>query len=164
MNVRLSFDIGARILKAILAGLLVVSAGIGTYIGATDSYLWAAAPSHAYGLVAFVVIDLVAAGALYALPRASRVLALLLPLVQFAAMAGDMYMGLGSPGSVVQSGFRFYLLSNSAFMALFVLQAVLIGLASGYLVQRPLGSLGERRASEVDQGIGGTTSSRSRGQ
>jgi len=44
-------------------------------------------------------------------------------------------MGLGSPGSVVQGAFHEYLLNDSAFMVLLVLQAVLAGLAFGNLLQ-----------------------------
>ena len=136
-----------KTLGLILGALLIASAGVGTYISATDSYLWAEAPSHAYGLIVFIGVDLVAAAALYLLPRASRTLALLLPAAQFVTMAGDLYVGLGSPGSVVQNGFREYLLNDSPFMVLFLLQAVLIGLALGYFIQPPMNSLGTGDAS-----------------
>ncbi len=137
MSPRLDYEIGAKALKGVLTSLLLFSAAIGSYIITTDKYLWAAAPSHAYGLIAFIAMDVVASATLYVLPRLSRVIALLLPAIQFVAMAGDLYMGLGSPGSLIQSGFREYLLNDTAFMALLVLQAGLVGLAAGYLVQRP---------------------------
>jgi hypothetical protein len=147
---RLSFSFGAKLLRAVLAALFVLSAVLGAYIVATDSYLWAEAPTHAYGLVAFVAIDLVAVAAIYVVPRMSRIVALLLPLVQFTAMAGDLYMGLGSPGSVVQDTFRDYLLNDSVFLALLVLQAVLVGLAFGHLVQPPA-DVRAARGSSVNQ-------------
>jgi hypothetical protein len=139
MNLRLGIIVNEKVLGAVLGGCLVLSALLGSYILATDSYLWAEAPLHAYGLVAFVAIDLAAVSGIYVLPRVARVVALLLPAVQLAAMAGDLYTGLGSPGSVVQQGFREYLLNDSAFMVLLVLQAVLVGLAFGHLVQPPQG-------------------------
>jgi hypothetical protein len=42
--------------------LLVVSALLGTTIILTDRNLWQYQPSHAYGLIAFIIIDLGAAG------------------------------------------------------------------------------------------------------
>jgi plastocyanin len=130
-----SFETGAKVLKAVLAIAFLISGALGSYILATDSYLWAQAPTHADGLVAFVVLDLVAVAGIYALPGITRIVALLLPVVQLAAMAGDLYMGLGSPGSVIQGAFHEYLLNDSAFMILLVLQAVLAGLAFGNLLQ-----------------------------
>ncbi|MDA4123813.1 MAG: hypothetical protein OK456_11595 [Thaumarchaeota archaeon] len=104
MNPRLGIAMNEKVLRMVLGGCLVLSALLGSYILATDSYLWAEAPLHAYGLIAFVAIDLVAVVGIYVLPRLARVVALLLPAVQLAAMAGDLYTGLGSPGSVVQAG------------------------------------------------------------
>jgi hypothetical protein len=137
MNLRLDITVSGKVLRIVLGGCLVLSALLGSYILATDSYLWTEAASHAYGLIAFVAIDLVAAAGIYVLPRVTRIVVLLLPAVQLAAMAGDLYTGLGSPGSLVQQAFREYLLNDSAFMVLLVLQAVLVGLAFGHLVQPP---------------------------
>ena len=44
------------------SGLLGLSAILGLTILGTDHNLWSLEPSHAYGLIAFVVIDLVAIG------------------------------------------------------------------------------------------------------
>jgi hypothetical protein len=149
MVIRLNYyEIGAKILKAALTFSLVISAVIGAYIVSTDSYLWTEAPSHTYGLIAFIVVDLITASALYTLPRLSRILVLFLPVIQFTAMVGDLYLGLGSPGSIVQDSFREYLLNDSAFMILLVLQAVLMGMAFGYLVQRPTVSQLSKTISE----------------
>jgi len=124
-----------KLLKAVLAISLLLSAALGAHILATDAYLWAEAPSHAYGLVAFVVIDMIAAAGMFGLPRVTRIVAFLLPVIQLAAMGGDFYMGLGSPGSLIQESFRDYLLNDVAFMILLVLQAVVVGFALTYLVQ-----------------------------
>ena len=138
MTYRLNMNVSERALRAVLAASFVLSAVLGSYILTTDSYLWAQAPTHAYGLVAFVIIDLASVVGIYRLPRIARIVAFLLPTVQLVAMAGDLYVGLGSPGSLVQQAFREYLLNDSAFMTLLVLQAVLVGLAFGSLVQPPV--------------------------
>ena len=132
---KLGFNLSTKVLRAALAVSFLFSALVGSYILATDTYLWAQAPTHADGLVAFVILDIVAIVGIYFTPRVTRIAALLLPVVQLVAMAGDLYMGLGSPGSVVQGAFHEYLLNDSAFMVLLVLQAVLAGLAFGNLIQ-----------------------------
>jgi hypothetical protein len=129
------FRVTQRVLDVVLAATFVLSAVLGSYIIVTDSYLWLEAATHAYGLILFVAIDLIAVVGIYRLPNITRVVALLLPTVQLAAMTGDLYTGLGSPGSLVQQAFREYLLNDAAFVALLVLQAVLVGLAFGKLVQ-----------------------------
>ena len=149
MKLRFGYEMGLRLVKTVLAALLLASAVVGAYISATDAYLWTEAPSHAYGLIAFVIVDVIAVGVLYARPRWGRMLALAMPAVEFVAMVGDLYMGLGSPGSEVQASFREYLLNDSAFMVLLVIQAVLVGLALGYLVQPPVG-LPERQEGVSD--------------
>lgn len=135
MKLRFSYQFGLRALRAALATALTVSAAVGAYISATDAYLWSAAPSHAYGLIVFIGADLVVAVGLYLLPRLGRVAALLIPAVELAAMAGDLYTGLASPGSSLQAAFRTYLLNDTAFLVLLLLQAVLVGMAFGYLAQ-----------------------------
>jgi hypothetical protein len=132
---RLNFTLDSMWVKSVLAMLLVVSGVVGSYILATDKYLWAEAPTHAYGLIVFAGLDFVVAGAVFSALRLSRLIALLLPLVQFAAMSGDLYMGLGSPSSAIQTVFHDYLISDTAFMVLLVLQGVLIGLAFGNMVR-----------------------------
>ena len=132
---KLSFNLSTKVLRVVLAVSFLFSAVVGSYILATDTYLWAQAPTHADGLVAFVILDIIAVVGIYVIPRVTRIAALLLPVVQLVAMAGDLYMGLGSPGSVVQGAFHEYLLNDSAFMVLLVLQAVLAGLAFGNLIQ-----------------------------
>jgi hypothetical protein len=149
MYSRLNFSLGTKMLRAVLTVSFVLSAAVGSYIVATDSYLWAQAPTHAYGLIVFVAIDLATAAAIYIRPRVSRIVALLLPAVQLAAMAGDLYMGLGTPGSLVQGAFREYLLNDSAFMILLVVQAVLVGLAFGLLAQ-PVTDMREARRTQAN--------------
>jgi hypothetical protein len=137
MNSRLSVILSTKILGAVLSVMLIISGVVGAYILATDSYLWAQAPSHAYGLIAFVALDFAIAVAMFVLRWVGRIAALILPIVQLAAMAGDLYVGLGSPGSAAQSGFHEYLLNDTAFMILLVLQALLVGLAFGNMALPP---------------------------
>jgi hypothetical protein len=133
----LNLDINTKVLSVVLAVAFVISALVGSYIIATDGYLWVEAPTHAYGLIVFIAIDLAAVVGIFVLPRVTRIVALALPIVQFAAMAGDLYMGLGSPGSVAQGAFRQYLLNDPAYMSLLVLEAMIVGLACGNLLVRP---------------------------
>src|SRR5437870_7082120 len=47
-----------RIVRLVLSAALGTSALVGIQILATDYWLWSAAPTHAYGLMAFVALDL----------------------------------------------------------------------------------------------------------
>ena len=44
--------------RPVLSATLIASALTGALIAVTDQYLWSAAPSHAYGLIAFFVMDI----------------------------------------------------------------------------------------------------------
>src|SRR2546422_2802033 len=73
-----------------LSAALGASALVGIRILATDYWLWSAAPTHAYGLTAFVALDfaLIVAGGRgkrLSLPRG-----LLNPTAQLLEMAGDI--------------------------------------------------------------------------
>jgi hypothetical protein len=109
-----------------LSGALLVSGAVGARILTTDGWLWAAAPTHAYGLITFVVMDLVLTVALWRGTRYAQAGAVTLALVQFLAMAGDL-SGY-SPSGVPSDVFRSYLLSNSAFVVLLAIQPAIAGL------------------------------------
>ena len=116
-------------LQMLAALVLLVSAAIGTYILRTDSYLWAQAPSHADGLIVFVVLDLALVVGLWWKPRLAIIGMILLGLVQFGAMGADLFVGaatFGQSGSAAQSAFQHYLLGDNAFKTLLGVQAVLI--------------------------------------
>ena len=114
--------------RVILSVVLLVSAALGGYILATDSYLWAAAPTHAYGLGAFSALDIVLVLGLLVRPRISIILALLLGLVQLGAMAGDVFFGTLTLSASITTAAAFskYLLGDRAFVTLLGVQVVLI--------------------------------------
>jgi hypothetical protein len=113
--------------RTILSATLLASAAIGTQIVLTDQYLLAAAPSHYYGLAAFVAIDVILALALWKRVRFGSVVSIALATVQAIAMLGDV-LTYSTP-DVPQQAFRSYLLKNPAFMALLVVQPIILGLA-----------------------------------
>ena len=51
-------------IRTVLAAELVISALLGSWILESDQWLWSSAPSHAYGLLGFVIVDLALAFAL----------------------------------------------------------------------------------------------------
>lgn len=120
--------------------MLLVSAAIGTYILLTDSYLWSAAPSHADGLIVFVVLDLGLVAGLFWRPRLAIIGMILLGLVQFGAMGADLFVGASFGASLVgaQSGFQQYLLHDTAFKTLLGVQVLIIavGIAAFLVVRR----------------------------
>jgi hypothetical protein len=107
---------------------LLVSAAVGGYILATDSYLWSTAPTHAYGLAAFTIIDLVLIAGLWRMPRIAIIGSILLGLVQLGAMSGDVFFGTLTFSSNVTTAAAFskYLLGDTAFVTLLGVQVILI--------------------------------------
>ena len=128
-----------RTIRMILSAVLLLSAAVGAYILATDSYLKSTAPTHAAGLAAFTVVDLALMVGLYWKPRIAIILSVLLGLVQAGAMAGDVFFGTLTFSSNVTTAAAFskYLLGDSAFVTLLAIQVVLIvtGLAA-FMMQR----------------------------
>jgi len=112
----------------VLSAVLLVSTANGGYILATDSALWSVAPSHAYGLISFTVVDLLLVFGLWKVPRTAIVVSVFLGLVQLSAMAGDIFFGTltFSSNSTTSKAFSNYLLSDVAFVALLGVQVILI--------------------------------------
>ena len=117
-----------KAINMILSVVLLVSAAVGGYILATDSILWSTAPTHAYGLAAFTVLDLALIFGLWRMPRNAIIVAVLLSLVQLGAMVGDVFFGTMTFSSegMTAAAFSDYLLGSVAFVALLGMQAVLI--------------------------------------
>jgi hypothetical protein len=117
-----------KTINMLAAVVLLVSAAVGTYILTTDSYLWAQAPTHADGLIAFTVIDVALVLGLWWKPKLSVIGMTLLALIQFGAMGADIFVGTMTfgGGAVAQSGFQTYLLGDTAFKVLLGVQIVLI--------------------------------------
>jgi hypothetical protein len=114
-------------LQTAISAVLVVSALVGTIILKTDGYLWAAAPSHAYGLVVFVVVDLALAAIVWRATRLALLGSALLGAVQFTAMAGDVFVG--QPTGLPTSLWEQYLLGDTYFVALLCIQLALVAAA-----------------------------------
>jgi hypothetical protein len=114
-------------LQTAISGVLVVSAIVGAVILRTDAWLWAAAPSHAYGLVAFVVVDLGLAAAVWRATKLALLGSALLGAVQFTAMAGDVFVG--QPTGLSTSLWEQYLLGDAYFVALLCLQLAVVAVA-----------------------------------
>jgi hypothetical protein len=117
-----------KAVNMLLSVVLLISAAVGGYILATDSYLKSAAPTHADGLAAFTVIDLVLIVGVWRKPRIAIIVAVLLGLVQMAAMGGDVFLGTLTFSSNVTTAAAFssYLLGDLAFLTLLGVQVVLI--------------------------------------
>ena len=117
-----------RIAKIILTPTLLVSGLVGVWIVASDGWLRAVAPTHAYGLLAFAVLDLVLAFVVMAVPRIAYAGALLVSITQVAAMAGDALTF--TPTGTLQAAFRAYLLGDMAFLALLGIQLAVAGMTA----------------------------------
>ncbi len=117
---------------------LLASALLSDEIIAFDTWLWAAAPTHAYGLVVFFTIDLVLIAMLWGGIRYAGALSIIMAGVQFLAMVGDL-AGISLPSGVPASAFRIYLLNDSPFVLLLSLQPAIVC----------LGALYRRRKAEI---------------
>lgn len=116
-----------QVLKAAVSSVLLVSALVGSIMLLTDHFLWSAAPSHAYGLIVFVALDVGLAGAVWRVTRLAVLGSALLGLVQFAAMAGDVFVG--GPSSMSTALWQQYILGDIYFVVLLGVQLVVIVVA-----------------------------------
>lgn len=103
----------------------MTSAAVGIEVIRTDGWLWAAAPAHAYGLIGFVVLDLLLAGINYrGATKLATIGSSLFGGTQFAAMAGDLLMG--QPAGVPTGVWESYLLGDASFLALLCIQVFIV--------------------------------------
>src|SRR5690349_3355692 len=105
-----------RIVRLILSAALATSALVGIEILSTDYWLWSAAPTHAYGLIAFVAIDTALIFGMWRAVRTAVFGALLIATVQLVSMLGDMVTG--QPAGTPAAAFRTYLLADTAYLGL----------------------------------------------
>jgi hypothetical protein len=120
-----------------LSAILAVSAVVGAAILKTDGYLWAAAPSHAYGLAAFVFLDIGLIALVWIRVRLALLGTALLGAVQFTAMAGDVF--IGHPAGLPQGLWQQYLLADGYFVALLAIQLIVVaGALLGLAYRRSL--------------------------
>lgn len=125
-----------KIVRAILSLALTASALLGAEILANDRWLWSAAPSHAYGLIAFVAIDLALVLALFVRVSLATIGAGLIATAQLGAMLADSFAG--QPIGVTASAFTMYLLSDVAYVGLLTVQLAIMTLAFGVLTTSQL--------------------------
>jgi hypothetical protein len=117
-----------RIARTVLTPTLLVSGLVGVWIAANDGWLWAVAPSHAYGLLAFAALDAILAFVVIVVPKLAYEGALLLSITQVIAMLGDALAF--TPMGTLQAAFRAYLLGDSAFVALLGIQLAVAGITA----------------------------------
>jgi hypothetical protein len=129
-----------RIAQIILTPTLLVSGLVGVWIVARDGWLRAVAPTHAYGLLAFAVLDLVLALVVVGVPRVAYAGALLVSITQVAAMAGDALTF--TPAGTLQTAFRAYLLGDMAFLALLGIQLAVAGMTATAIAMPHVGRHG----------------------
>ena len=129
-----------RIAKIILTPTLLVSGQVGMWIVASDGWLRAVAPTHAYGLLAFAALDLVLAFLVIAVPGIAYAGALLVSITQVAAMAGDALTF--TPTGTLQAAFRAYLLGDMAFLALLGIQLAVAGMTATAIAMPRVGRHG----------------------
>jgi len=118
-----------KIVRLVLSAALGASALVGARTLATDYWLWSAAPTHAYGLAAFVALDFALILVVWRMTRLSILGALLTATVQLAAMLGDIVAG--EPAGLPAAVFRSYLLSDTAYLGLLISQCLIMAVAIG---------------------------------
>ena len=117
------------IVRLLLSAALGISALVGIQILATDYWLWSAAPTHAYGLVSFVALDLALIFGVWRVTRLAIFGALLTATFQLVAMLGDIIGG--QPAGLPAAVFRNYLLADTAYLGLLVTQGLILAIAVG---------------------------------
>jgi hypothetical protein len=118
-----------KMVRLILTAALAGSAFVGFGILSTDFWLWSAAPSHAYGLIIFVVLDVVLIIGTWRGIRLSRFGTLLTAALQLVAMLGDVVAG--QPAGTPAAAFRSYLLADIPYLGLLIIQSLIIVIAIG---------------------------------
>ena len=116
-----------RIVRDVLSLALAASALVGTQILVADKWLWLAAPSHAYGLMGFVILDILLTMAILENISAGKFVAAFASLVQIGAMIGDLFFG--QPQGISSTAFRLYLASDVSYSALLVIKFVIVVVA-----------------------------------
>ena len=118
-----------KIVYLVLSATLGASALVGIQILATDFWLWSAAPTHAYGLTAFVGLDLALIFAVWRVTRLAIFGALLTATFQLVAMLGDIVGG--QPAGLPAAVFRNYLLADTAYVGLLFTQGLIMAVTVG---------------------------------
>jgi hypothetical protein len=118
-----------RIVRLILSAALTASALIGIEILLTDYWLRSAAPTHAYGLMAFVALDAALILGMWRAMHAAIFGALLIATIQLVSMLGDIVTG--QPAGTPAAAFRSYLLADASYLGLLVTQGLIMAIVVG---------------------------------
>ena len=118
-----------KIVRDALSLALVASGLVGSQILLSDRWLWSAEPSHAYGLIGFVLIDMMLAAAMLIRVGLATVGAAFVAVAQFTAMLADI--AVGQPEGVQSIAFRNFLLSDASYLGLLFIQIAIFIIAVG---------------------------------
>ncbi len=122
-----------KTVQTILSTALYTSNILGIQILLMDKWLWDAAPTHAYGLIIFVIVDSFLLAAMWKGIVLATIGAALAATAQLSAMLADVTTG--QPSGISASIFKNYLLSNTAFISLLTTQGVILVLALAALTR-----------------------------
>lgn len=117
-----------RKVELVLAIGLYTSSVVGIQLLLMDRWIWNTSPLHAFGLLIFVAIDLTLLAVTWKNAYLASLGALLASLVQLGAMIGDVTSG--QPAGVSSISFRDYLLTNTGFVSLLVIQGIILVVAT----------------------------------
>jgi hypothetical protein len=113
-----------RPLQLVLVTALSLASIFSVEILSLDKWLWSVSPQHAFGLILFLIIDIVLVLAILRRIRLATTGALIISLVQLSAMIVDLFGG--APPSTPGATFTQYLLGNAAFDGLLIVQGIIL--------------------------------------
>ena len=128
MQVRELFLTRFSMIRIALMAVLVASAVVSFHIFMTDRDLWEAAPSHAYALGVFIIVDLSVAIMTICFTRRGVQAAIVWALVKFIILLGDVATAR-DVGFQSYSQFALYLFRLWNFDLLLVMQLMIAALA-----------------------------------
>jgi hypothetical protein len=122
-----------KVVFGILSMALVASGIVGVQVLLSDRWLWSAAPSHAYGLIGFIAIDLLLVTASWRRIGIAILGAALVSTAQFGAMVTDLVVG--EPQGVPSVAFRAYLTGDASYIGLLIIQIAILIVAFGSITE-----------------------------
>ncbi len=120
-----------KIAQTMLSTALYTSSILGIQILLMDKWLWNAAPTHAYVLIIFVIVDSALLAAMWRKTMLATIGATLASTAQLTAMLGDI--AIGQPSGISASVFKSYLLADTAFISLLATQGIILVMATTVL-------------------------------
>ena len=116
-----------RIVRDVLTLGLVTSALLGLLILTTDQWLWIAEPSHAYGLIGFVILDILLTIVVLETPSVGIWAAAVASILQLTVMVGDMFVG--QPVGISSTAFRAYLINDPSYIGILLVKTIIVAVA-----------------------------------